>query len=50
MTTCLNENLSSGKYQLNSMIQGVSRRAEEERSETSRDGQSRGIGSRKNIK
>jgi len=50
MTVCFNEDLSGGKCQSNSMIQGASGRAEEGRSETSRGRQSREIRSRKNIK
>jgi len=46
-TTCFNEDTSGGKCQSNSMIQGASGKAEERRSKTSRDGQSREIKQKK---
>ena len=49
MTANLNENLSGYKCQLDSAIQGASRRAEKEGRETNRGRRSQRVGGRKNI-
>ena len=50
MTTSLNENPSSSKYQSDSIVQGASRGIEKGGRKTNGSGRSRRMGSRKNTK